>query len=158
MSQPDDDTQFQQSNLESPAYRQRLMRKINCLIAVLEVACAKVRRSMDGPNPDLVRLQRIQRNLTETLDVCKRAKSALERREKLPADLPSQLAEISSLDSLGEAAAEGSARAAEKVRRGAQVEFGSSDEQQRFRSLGPIRRRELAGLDLDELSRRLQEG
>ena len=41
--QPEEQRENGQKNLESPAYRQRLMRKLNCLIAVLEVATAKRR-------------------------------------------------------------------------------------------------------------------
>jgi hypothetical protein len=157
MQNQNDDGHFNKSKLESPAYRQRLMRKINCLIAVLEVACAKVRRSLDAPDADTQRLERIQSNLTQTLDVCRRAKGALERREQLPGDLPSQLAEISNLDSLGDKHGDGEDRVL-RPHRGKYVEFASDDEAQRFDSMGPIAKDELDGLDLDELSRRLQEG
>ena len=51
---------FSESHLDSPEYRRRLMRKLNTLIAVLEVACAKVRQSLSGPDPDIDRLNRIQ--------------------------------------------------------------------------------------------------
>ena len=150
-----DDENFKKSHLESPAYRQRLMRKINCLIAVLEVACSKVRRSLDAPDADTERLQKIQSNLTQTLDVCRRAKGALERRDQLPGDLPSQLAEISNLDSLGDQPLP------DKVVRphkGKHVEFADADEAERFESLGPIAEDEVKSVDLDELSRLLQEG
>ena len=153
MNHENDDAQFDKSQLDSPAYRQRLMRKINCLIAVLEVACSKVRRSLDAPDADTQRLERIQSNLTQTLDVCRRAKGALERREELPGDLPSQLAEISNLDSLG--------AQTEKVlrpHRGKQVEFSSNEEADRFDTMGPIAKDEVSDVDFDELSRRLQEG
>ena len=79
-SQPDE-RPFSESNLESPEYRARLQRKLNCLIAVLEVACAKVRRSLTGPDADTERLTRIQKNLQDTLNVCQRAKRALERAQ-----------------------------------------------------------------------------
>ena len=59
---------FQESNLDSAEYRERLMRKLNCLIAVLEVAHAKVKKSLSGPKPDVTRLRKIQTNLTSTLD------------------------------------------------------------------------------------------
>jgi hypothetical protein len=57
------------------------MRKLNCLIAVLEVATAKVRKSMVGSPPDSERLARICANLESTLEVCQRARTALQRRE-----------------------------------------------------------------------------
>ncbi len=65
---------FHESNLEDPEYRERLMRKLNCLIAVLEVANAKVKRSLAGPAPDIERLEKIRTNLTSTLEVCRKAK------------------------------------------------------------------------------------
>ncbi|QDU65002.1 hypothetical protein [Engelhardtia mirabilis] len=154
MSQGNDEQPFERGNLESPAYRQRLMRKLNCLIAVLEVACAKVRRSMDGPEPDLDRLTRIQKNLTQTLDVCKRAKGALERREQLPGDLPGQLAEISSLETLGGDDSDYVVR----PHRGRMVEMQSASEADRFEQMGPISGDEFQGLDLEDLTRRLQDG
>lgn len=148
MQDSNDESQFDKSQLESPAYRQRLMRKINCLIAVLEVACSKVRRSLDAPNADTHRLEKIQANLTQTLDVCRRAKGALERREQLPVDLPGHLAEISNIENLN----------ATQQPRGERVEFVDSQEAERFESMGPISEDELSGVDFDELSRRLQEG
>lgn len=165
MSQGNDNQPFEKGNLESPAYRQRLLRKLNCLIAVLEVACAKVRRSMDGPEPDMERLTRIQKNLTQTLDVCRRAKVALEKREQLPGDLPGQLAEISNIESLDgrydyDPGSDSGPDGDYEVRphRGRMVEMQSADEADRFEEMGPIAETEFAGLDLDELTRRLQEG
>ena len=72
---------FRESHLDSPEYRERLMRKLNCLIAVLEVATAKVDRSIEGPGADVERLGRIRTNLRGTLDVCLRARAALEVHE-----------------------------------------------------------------------------
>lgn len=154
------DDSFKKSDLESPAYRQRLMRKINCLIAVLEVACSKVRRSLDAPEADTERLNRIQSNLTQTLDVCRRAKGALERRESLPGDLPSQLAEISNIDSLGDKPLSGAGLEDKVIRphKGKHVEFSDDAEAERFDSLDPIAKEEVQSVDLDELSRLLQEG
>jgi hypothetical protein len=59
-SHPEEQQPFSDANLDSPEYRKRLLRKLNTLIAVLEVACAKVRRTLTGPNPDVERLTRIQ--------------------------------------------------------------------------------------------------
>lgn len=154
MQDSDNDGQFNKGNLDSPAYRQRLMRKINCLIAVLEVACSKVRRSLDAPNADVTRLERIQSNLTQTLDVCRRAKGALERREQLPADLPGQLSQITDIESLDAS----TTNAVAPARRGRQVEFASEDEARRFDRLAPIDAKEVADVDFDELSRRFFEG
>src|SRR5262245_2770557 len=85
MSQPEEHP-YSDAHLDSPEYRKRLLRKLNTLIAVLEVACAKVRRSLAGADPDVERLTRIQNNLKETLQVCLRAKRALERCEQKKAE------------------------------------------------------------------------
>ena len=77
MSSQPEERPYSDSHLDSPEYRKRLLRKLNTLIAVLEVACAKVRRSLTGPDADVERLLRIQKNLKDTLQVCLRAKKAL---------------------------------------------------------------------------------
>ncbi|QDU83015.1 hypothetical protein Pla163_01110 [Planctomycetes bacterium Pla163] len=152
MSEHRDENEFTQADLDSPAYRQRLMRKLNCLIAVLEVACAKVRRSLDGPGADVERLERIKRNLSETLEVCRKAKSALERRERLPENLPIQLQDIASFDPQ-----EGGSRPFEpRVYRGPMIEMTSSDEMERFQRMGPIADSEILATDFDALARELQ--
>ena len=144
MTAQPDDSSFSDSNLESPEYRQRLQRKLNCLIAVLEVASAKVRRSLAGPDADIERLTRIQKNLGDTLKVCQRAKRALDRREQLPEDLPNVLnGTIGSVES-------------NRRTRGAGVEMSTPKELVKFKSMGPIRSEETDGVDLDELSRLLQ--
>ena len=66
---------FKESNLESPEYRERLMRKLNTLIAVLEVASAKVDRSINAPAADIDRLAKIRTNLSSTLEVCRSSSS-----------------------------------------------------------------------------------
>ena len=85
------DKPFNESHLQDAEYRDRLMRKLNCLIAVLEVANAKVKKSLAGPEPDVERLEKIQTNLKSTLEVCRRARKALERREALPQGLPDRI-------------------------------------------------------------------
>ena len=155
MTDQPDGAPFSESDLDSPEYRERLMRKLNCLIAVLEVAKAKVRRSLAGPAPDVDRLTRIKKNLKETLDVCVRARSALERKGSLPKGLSVDLAKAVDPDAIGADAL----RAAVKrnaPQRGPQVEMGSKEELERFKELGKISADELSGVDFDELTRRLQ--
>ena len=142
---------FSESHLESPAYRERLMRKLNCLIAVLEVACAKVRQSLSQPEADSDRLLRIQKNLQETLDVCQRARRALEQREQLPAELSTQLGLVSESRAL---TTSGSRPRAERPR--VPSEVSSAQEAARFRELGPIRAADLGSIDFDALARMLQ--
>ena len=138
---------FRESNLESVEYRQRLMRKLNCLIAVLEVAAAKVRRGLAGPEPDVERLTKIQANLTNTLEVCRRARRALERREELPGDLPVNLT-----DAVLEMGADGNRGS---IPEGANVELASLEERQRFERMGRIKPEEIQSCDLDALAERL---
>ena len=140
-----EDQPYSDSHLDSPEYRKRLLRKLNTLIAVLEVACAKVRRSLAGPDPDTERLNRINKNLKDTLQVCMRAKSALERSEELPGDLPGNLADVASAEVWG----------APKKRDGHQIEMSSSAENAKFEDLGPIDAQEIRAVDLDKLCRQL---
>ena len=144
-SQPEEP--YSDSHLDSPEYRKRLLRKLNTLIAVLEVACAKVRRSLEGPDPDIERLTRIQNNLKETLQVCLRAKRALERSDSKPAEpaevegeAPPQLPAQASPAALGRA-----------------EELSSPDEQRKFQRLGPIDLREVRACDLELLCQRLMD-
>jgi len=150
-SEPDNKRPYSDSHLDSPEYRRRLMRKINTLIAVLEVASAKVRRSLQGPSADVPRLMRIQNNLTETLSVCRRAKQALERCEELPKDLPASLSQVSDhggAERLAEANVPGRPP-------GRMTELTSEAERVKFDKLGPIDTTEVRSCDLDDLCRRL---
>jgi hypothetical protein len=93
---PESDGQpFSESYLNSPEYRERLMRKLNTLIAVLEVATAKVRRSMDGPGADMTKLSRIRKNLQDTLEICMRARTALESRGQITGTLADEFSKVS---------------------------------------------------------------
>ncbi|MEZ6015538.1 MAG: hypothetical protein R3F49_10515 [Planctomycetota bacterium] len=139
---------FKESDLDSPEYRERLMRKLNCLIAVLEVANAKVDRSLSGPQPDLDRLTRIKSNLTSTLDVCRRARKALERREALPEGLPENLAAV--VRRAGEFK-----RLPKRLPAGASAEMGDAAERKRFEMMGRITQNELRAVDLDALAAKL---
>ena len=150
-SEPEKKRPYSDSHLDSPEYRRRLMRKINTLIAVLEVANAKVRRSLQGPSADVPRLTRIQNNLSETLSVCRRAKEALERCEELPKNLPASLADVG--DHVG---AEELPTADVPGRPpGRMTELSSDQERAKFDRLGPIEKSEVRGCDLDDLCRRL---
>ena len=143
MSDEHEDQPYSDSNLDSPEYRRRLMRKLNTLIAVLEVACVKVRRSMAGPDADVERLQRIQKNLKDTLQVCMRAKKALERCESLPKNLPAQLGHVA-----------GSAhRARARKQKGTQIEMSSPEELRKFSEMGPIASKDIRACDIDALCR-----
>ena len=140
---------FKESDLDSPEYRERLMRKLNCLIAVLEVANAKVDRSLAGPEPDLERLQRIKTNLTSTLEVCRRARKALERREALPEGLPENLAAVVRRASEMK-------RLPKRLPAGSSAEMATDSERKRFEMMGRITQTELRSVDFDALAAKLQ--
>jgi hypothetical protein len=147
MSQESHEESFQETNLDSPEYRERLMRKLNCLIAVLEVATAKVKKSLGDPEADTERLSRIRTNLQSTLDVCLRARSALERREALPKELPENLTQV--IEETRQAELRG--REPRKPR-----ELRMQRDRRKFDGLGTIRKTEIGRVDLDELTRKLQ--
>jgi hypothetical protein len=146
MSSQPDDHPYSESSLESGEYRQRLQRKLNCLIAVLEVALAKVRRSLEGPDPDLERLGRIQKNLGDTLKVCRRAKLALERHDELPSELGAALSGVVQRTEDDSSAT-----------RGLQVEMNSGQAAERLASMQPIDNDAIRHVDFDELARLLQD-
>ncbi len=138
------------SPLSSAEYRERLMRKLNCLIAVLEVATKKVERSLSAEGSDVERLTRIQSNLQETMRVCLRARTALEKRAGLPDDLRERLARVANEPALATSAE------LRVTRSPSPLEMSTADGLDRFRGLGPIDRDSIAGCDLDELAWRLQ--
>ncbi len=154
MNQEPHDESFQETNLNSPEYRERLMRKLNCLIAVLEVATAKVRKSLTDPAADIERLSRIRTNLQSTLDVCMRARTALERREALPKELPENLSQVIEETRVVELRGPGQNQRKARSPRGPR-ELGKA-ERRKFESMGTIKKAEIVRVDLDELTRKLQ--
>lgn len=125
--------------LSSAEYRARLTTKLNCLIAVLEVAIGKIQKSMDLPGANEERLLKIRGNLENTLSICHRAKQTLDRTATAPkaAAARSDKAEMSARD---------------------YVELSSIDEYRKFRKMPPLTREELGAVDFDDLARRLAEG
>jgi hypothetical protein len=148
MSQPGEDP-YSDTHLESPQYRERLRRKLDCLIAVLELACAKVRRNMEAPGGHKERFERIHKNLADTLATCERARAALERRERLPADLDRRLAAL---------ADEEDARTQKARSAAPRSDFRSAAERERFLGRSPIANAEIRECDFDALARALQKG
>jgi len=142
---------FSNNNLDSPEYRARLMRKLNCLVALLEVALSRVHQTLAGPDPDVDRLERIRVNLQSTLSVCVRARVALEERQGLPSDLPQVLGRITfdARDDEDEELYETS------LPPGAIVELSTAVEREKFERLGPISNGEVEGTDIDDLGQRL---
>ena len=164
---------FSESHLGSPEYRDRLMRKLNCLIAVLEVATAKVKKSMDGSPPDAERLARICANLQSTLEVCQRARAALEKRQTAEGARTSKQERALTVQPAPPPAPARRDRPPSKPKttkprperkRGARwgkgirtpaSDLASEVERRKFAKLPPIDKQAIASCDLDDLSRRL---
>lgn len=126
------------------------MRKLNCLIAVLEVATKKVERSLKSEGSDTERLTRIQTNLQDTMKVCLRARTALENRVGLPDELRERLARVANEPDL--AAHEELA----VTRSPSQIEMHTEEGLERFKGLGPIDSESIQSCNFDELAWRLQ--
>ncbi len=129
--------------LSSAEYRARLLAKLNCLIAVLEVAIAKIVKSMDLPGANEDRLVKIRSNLENTLSICKRAKNTLERGASAPSG--------------GRRKRSGTRSVTGKMTARDYVELSSIEEYQKFKALPPIGKKDLASLDLETLMRRLTD-
>lgn len=129
--------------LSSAEYRTRLVNKLSCLIAVLEVAIAKVSQQSPAPTDRAERMQRIRANLENTLAICRRARATLEGKS-VPAQPP-------------RAAHPPAIRRAGQMTYRDYVEFTTVEEYRKFKRLPPIERTELDALDLDGLIRDLQQ-
>jgi len=140
---------FSEANLASPEYRDRLMRKLNCLIAVLEVATAKVRKNMAGHPKDSERLARISANLQSTLEVCIRARLALQRRQA-GSQTPSRAPLAPQLPP----AASTPPRAPVNGTRRSGSDLSTKAEKQKFAQLPPIDPAAISDCDFDDLAKR----
>ena len=122
--------------LGSAEYRTRLTTKLNCLIAVLEVAIAKITKSMDTPGANEERLSKIRGNLENTLSICHRAKQTLDKTQQNKQTM--------------QRTRDGKMMTARDY-----VELTSIEEYRKFRSMKPISQADVEAIDFDELSRRL---
>jgi hypothetical protein len=129
-------------NPTSPEYRAKLLTKLNCLIAVLEVAIAKITRSMDLPGANEDRLVKIRANLENTLAICARAKQTLEKGLAPTATAVPQLPSP---------AGHGRQRMTYRD----YVELSSINEYRKFKSMAPISPAEISAIDLNELANKL---
>ena len=125
--------------LSSADYRARLSTKLNCLIAVLEVAIAKIAKSMDLPGANEERLLKIRSNLENTLAICHRAKQTLDRTASGPRPTETRSEEQKHMTARD------------------YVELSSIDEYRKFRCMDPIAPEELRGVDIDDLARKLAD-
>lgn len=125
--------------LSSAEYRAKLLTKLNCLIAVLEVAIAKIARSMELPGAKSQRLLKIRSNLENTLSICNRAKATLEKTELAG----QRTRRVRSADN--------------KMSYRDYVELSSIEEYQKFKSLPPIKPDEISSANVDALIERLMD-
>jgi hypothetical protein len=125
--------------LSSLEYRSRLATKLNCLIAVLEVAIGKITKSLDVPGANEERLLKIRGNLESTLSICHRAKQTLDKASS-PTASPAKAETKASMTARD------------------YVELTSIDEYRKFRTMEPITRDQLSQVDLEELARKLLGG
>ena len=133
-----------QSGLSSAEYRAKLLTKLNCLIAVLEVAIAKISRSIDLPGANEERLLKIRSNLENTFSICNRAKQSLENNAS------------------GGVSTKVETRRKRLTPKGKMsyrdyVELSSIEEYQKFKTLPPIASQDLKSLDIEELLRKLAD-
>ncbi len=151
-----------ENNLSSAEYRAKLMHKLNCLISVLEVALAKVRVNLKTPEADQDRLNRIRLNLENTLNVCRRAKTALEKREPMPAGLPDDLKRYSQANQ--KIVRRKQSRPAEpridenglpRMTYRDYVEFSSLGEYNKFKGMEKITPEEVKSANIDDLAKKL---
>ena len=131
----------EEQRLSSAEYRTRLLTKLNCLIAVLEVAIAKIQRSMEVPGANEERLLKIRSNLENTLSICNRAKHTLESGDRTRK---------------GRTRVTNSSDPNQMTYRD-YVELSSIDEYQKFKTLPPIKPEEVESADLDLLIGKLFE-
>ena len=157
MAQNPQEEPFSEAHLGSPEYRERLMRKLNCLLAVLEVATARVRKNLAGSPEDSERLTRICSNLQSTLEVCIRARLALQRRQAI-AQVPPPAGPLApppvAIGPPSPAAPQPPPKA-RKGKRRVGSDLSTEAEKKRFAKLPPIDRRAVHRCDLDDLARRL---
>ena len=125
--------------LSSSEYRARLMTKLNCLIAVLEVAIGKISKSMGLPGANEERLLKIRTNLENTLAICHRAKQTLEKTSSAKTVSAARETDASKMTARD------------------YVELSSIDEYRKFKKMTPIQNTDLQAIDFDDLARRLAD-
>ena len=146
-------------------YKIRLLNKLNCLIAVLEVAIEKIKKSLAAPEANVKRLTKIQENLENTLGICLRARETLIKKGGVPAGSSSCSLAPGKLDpppSVPEKNGEREKKPPQvkgvKMSFRDYVELTSVQEYKKFKKLPPIQPRDLMKVDMDELIRKLMTG
>jgi len=146
-------------------YRARLLNKLNCLVAVLEVAIAKIGRSLASSSGSSDRLEKIRENLENTLAICRRARTTLEKSDgpagegpRLGLEKPAAPRGKRRRPGRGSKSSDPKQVPRRPMTYRDYVELSSVKEYRKFKQLPPISPKELDGLDLDQLIRKLQAG
>ncbi|PIE22385.1 MAG: hypothetical protein CSA62_12825 [Planctomycetota bacterium] len=140
--------------LSSSEYQKRLLNKLNCLIAVLEVAIGKIAQNADSDSSKAERLGKIRNNLENTLGICRRAKRTLENKIQSGSSNPNNIPAAPTAE-ITETPESKPAKRPLSFRN--YVELSSIDEFRKFKKLEPISEAEVSETDLDELARKLSE-
>ena len=125
------------------------MRKLNCLVAVLELALVKVRRNGAGAGMEPDRLQAMADNIDSTLAICLRARRSLELGRPVDEDLAEVMQAATFLDE------EDGQRPGERMSYRDYVELSSLAEYAKFRDLPPLQSEDVATCNLELLAHRL---
>ena len=149
-NKPHDENQQNPAGLGSKEYRTKLLTKLNCLMAVLEVAITKLNRSMEQPSANQERLGKIKANLENTLAICTRAKETLERSTMR--NEPPKLTTDKPVEKRGPAQSQSGS-----MRYRDYVELSSIDEYKKFKQLPPINSEDLENVDVDDILKKLFE-
>ncbi len=157
-----------QGGKEPEEYKARLLNKLNCLIAVLEVAIEKIKKSLSLPQANVKRLSKIQENLENTLGICLRARETLIKKGGIQG--ASQTCSLTRKEEPLPPAAPQAPRDEKPGQKGSPpvkgvkmtfrdyVELSSIQEYKKFKKMPPIQPKDVLKVDLDELIRKLMTG
>ncbi len=127
--------------LADPAFRRKLLNKVEALISVLEVARSRVEDNLEGNGTEAARLRKVMVNLEHTLSVCHRARRILLQAGDTNAIVPHAGNQMQL-----------------KMTFRDYVEVMSFAEYCRFRTLGPVTPSEIRQTDLEVLCDLLIQG
>jgi hypothetical protein len=139
----------------SREYREKLLRKLEGLIVILEVALARIHTELKTPRADSERLNRVSENLNRTLRVCRRARTGLERGEAVPGLTSGETAMKHEEPNDSVRRPDAPAPDPRPMTFRDYVELSSLEEFRRFRRLPPVRLEDVRTVNLETLLQRL---
>ncbi|HET6204004.1 MAG TPA: hypothetical protein VFI25_14530 [Planctomycetota bacterium] len=139
----------------SREYREKLLRKLEGLIVILEVALARIQTEMRAPRADGERLHRVSENLNRTLRVCRRARAGLERGEAVPGLISGEIAMKPEEPNDSGRLSDSASPDPRPMTFRDYVELSSLEEFRRFRRLPPVRMEDVRSVNLESLLQRL---